>query len=135
MASCDLCKKTNNLFYWYIPDPYDGHPHWQLLICENCPKPNNPFFESKPYNVKSHAEELGFIKRDVNWVYVGGPSYENDRCANCDGIIGQGLRGYRRMGSKEEWYCKGCYEKNYVETPHKRDPRLALATAYRVSSL
>lgn len=47
MATCSKCSSMDNLYVWYIPDPYNGYPLLTEMICGDCPKPTNIFKDCK----------------------------------------------------------------------------------------
>ena len=130
MATCSSCKTSNDLYVWYIPDPYNDYPLQPQIICKTCPPPTNPFKDAKSkYNPDFHDHLCGFkdYRVDLEWFFHG-PNDVMGICFECDGEMnmskGYGCnyvpqdrwddcKGYQSVG-----YCQTCYRercKNHVD--------------------
>lgn len=134
MAKCSKCDSSNNLFVWYIPDPYNDYPLLPEVICDQCPKPTDIFKDSKArYNPDFHDHVLGLQDYYVGLAYsFHGPNDVKGLCLECDKEVNMS-KGYGRSYLPDEYrmgdmdtvvYCQDCYRtrcKNHINFEQKEE--------------
>lgn len=79
-------QNVQNLFVWFIPDPYNDHPLLPEIICGECPQPTDIFKDRKSkYDPDFHDQMFGLKDYSVYFTYLyHGPDDVKGICFECE---------------------------------------------------